>query len=420
MADSTTVRLAVEGTWRAESARVIGRIARLVGDVGLAEDIVHDTLVAALERWPSVGVPANPGAWLTAAAKQRAIDLLRRQDRLADKYAEVGRALARAPDLSHLELDRVVDDRVDDDVLGLMLLACHPVLTPDAQVALTLKVVAGLSTGEIARAYLVPEATAAQRIVRAKRTLSASGARFEVPSRQEVETRLEPVLDVLLLVYNEGYTATSGDDWMRPALCDEAIRLATTLADLVPDAPEVHGLLALMHLQSSRQTARTDPDGEPVLLLDQDRAQWDGARIAAGLAALERAERLGPPGPLTLQAAIAACHARAADVADTDWARMAELYRTLCTIDPSPVAELNRAVAVSHAGGPDAALPLVEALLDEPLLRSYAWLPAVHADLLERVGRRAEAHDAFLRAAQLTANGRDHDLLIRRARACAQ
>ncbi len=407
---------AIHAVWRIESARLIAGLARWVRDVGLAEDLAHDALVAALERWPESGVPENPGAWLMATAKHRAIDLLRRGRRLERAHEELGRELEAEGESAAPDLDAALDDGVGDDLLRLVLVACHPVLSPEARVALTLRLLGGLTTEEIARAFLVPEATVAQRIVRAKRTLAGAHVRFEVPRGAELEAHVASVLEVVYLVFNEGYSATAGDDWTRPALCEDALRLGRILAELVPGAPEVHGLVALMELQASRLRARTGPSGTPVLLLDQDRARWDPLLIRRGLAALARAEALGgAPGPYTLQAEIAACHARARTPEETDLGRIAALYGELARALPSPVVELNRAVAVSMAVGPAAGLALVEPLTGEPSLARYHLLPAVRGDLLAKLGRHREARTELERAASLTRNARERALLLERA-----
>ena len=403
---------AVEAVWRIESARLIAGLARLVRDVGLAEDLAQDALVAALEQWPESGVPDNPGAWLMATAKHRAIDRIRHGAMAERKHAELARGLSEAeePDLA-----AQADDDIGDDLLSLIFTACHTVLSTDARIALTLRLVGALTTAEIARAFLASEATVAQRIVRAKRTLAEARVPFEVPAGAEREARLSSVLEVIYVIFNEGYSATAGEDWVRPALCEDALRLGRILAELMPGEPEVHGLVALMEIQASRLRARVGPDGEPVLLLDQDRARWDWMLIARGLAALARAERLGGAlGPYGLQAAIAACHARARVPEDTDWVRIAALYDGLAALNPSPVIELNRAVAVGMAFGPAAGLELVDALTGEPVLRQYHLLPAVRGDLLEKLGRRDEAVAEFHRAASLTSNQRERALLIRR------
>ncbi len=416
---ATTAHRAIDAVWRIESARLIAGLARMVGDVGVAEDLAQDALVAALERWPESGVPDNPGAWLMATAKHRAIDLLRRKSRLERKHQELGyelEARQAAPDL-----DAAIDDQVGDDLLRLVFMACHPVLSTEARVALTLRLLGGLTTEEIARAFLVSVPTIAQRIVRAKRTLAEAGVPFEVPRGPELAARLSSVLEVVYLVFNEGYSATAGDDWIRPALCEDALRLGRILAELAPDEPEVHGLVALMEIQASRSKARIGPSGEPILLLDQDRARWDQLLIRRGLAALERAERLGGAlGPYALQAAIAACHARARTAAETDWARIRALYDALARLAPSPVVELNRAVAVAMAAGPAAGLEIVDALTSERALGGYHLLPAVRADLLAKLGRLDEARAELERAAQLTRNTRERTLLLERAAAWAR
>jgi RNA polymerase sigma factor (sigma-70 family) len=404
---------AVDAVWRIESARLIAGLARMVRDVGLAEDLAQDALVAALEQWPQSGVPDNPGAWLMATAKHRAIDRLRRAQVLERKHEELGRELQT---FSERDLDAELDDDIGDDLLSLMFVACHPVLSTDARVALTLRLVGALTTAEIARAFLAPEATVAQRIVRAKRTLAEARVPFEVPTGAERAARLASVFEVVYIIFNEGYTATAGDDWMRPGLCEDALRLGRILAGLAPREPEVHGLVALMEIQASRSRARTGPSGEPVLLLEQDRARWDRVLIRRGLAGLERVAELGGAlGPYALQAAIAACHARSRTPEETDWERIAALYDALAQLAPSPVVELNRAVAISRAFGPAAGLELVDDLLQEPALRSYHLLPAVRGDLLEQLGRGEEAHAEFERAAGLTQNGRERAVLRERA-----
>jgi RNA polymerase sigma factor (sigma-70 family) len=415
---ATDAHRAIDAVWRIESARLIAGLARIVRDVGLAEDLAHDALVAALEQWPESGVPDNPGAWLMATAKHRAIDRLRRSKVLERKHEEIGRELEIEQELAVSDFQIPVDEHVGDDLLRLMFTACHPVLSSEARVALTLRLLGGLTTPEIARAFLVGESTVAQRIVRAKRTLAEAGVPFEVPSGDELADRLASVLEVIYIVFNEGYTATAGDDWMRPALCDEALRLGRILAELAPKEPEVHGLVALMEIQASRSRARVGPGGEPVLLLDQDRARWDWVLVGRGLAALERAERLGGAvGPYALQAAIAACHARARVPEQTDWPRIAALYGTLGRLMPSPVVELNRAVAVAMASGPAAGLAIADGLTAEPALKTYHLLPAVRGDLLEKLGRPAEARVEFERAAALTQNGRERAVLLERAAA---
>ena len=411
----------IDAVWRMESARVIAGLVRIVRDVGLAEELAQDALVAALEKWPEDGVPDNPGAWLMTTARNRAIDRLRHLKLREEKHLQVAWELEQMQEEAARRHEQLLDDAVGDDVLRLMFIACHPVLPQESRVALTLRLLGGLETGEIARAFLANEATVAQRIVRAKRTLAEAGVPFEIPRREELPERLAAVLGVIYLVFNEGYAATAGDDWIRPALCEEAMRLGRVLAGLMPHEAEVHGLVALMELQASRLHARTTPDGRPVLLMDQDRSRWDRLLIGRGLAALERAERLAdPPGPYTLQAAIAACHARALTAAETDWARIVALYDALLRCLPSPVVALNRAVAVSMAAGPEAALPLVDALLDEPKLSSYHPLPSVRGDLLFRLGRYAEARAEFERAAGLTANARERELLVARAARCLE
>jgi RNA polymerase sigma-70 factor (ECF subfamily) len=415
---ANTTHRAIEAVWRIESARLIAALARIVRDVGLAEELAQDALVAALEQWPESGVPEKPGAWLMATAKHRAIDLLRRGKRLERKHEELGHELAARLELAEPDLVAAIDDPVGDDLLRLVFISCHPVLSTEARVALTLRLLAGLTTEEIARAFLVPEATVAQRIVRAKRTLAAARVPFEVPRGEELAARLASVLEVVYLVFNEGYAATAGDDWLRPALCEEALRLGRILAELAPREPEVHGLVALMEIQASRAGARIGPAGEPVLLLDQDRARWDHVLVHRGLAALERAEKLGGAfGPYALQAAIAACHARARTPAETDWARIAALYDALAQLAPSPVVELNRAVAIAMAFGPAAGLALVDELVSEPLLEDYHLLPSVRGDLLAKLGRLDEARAELERAASLARNARERELLLGRAAA---
>jgi len=412
---------AINAVWRIESARLIAGLARMVRDVGVAEDLAQEALLAALERWPESGIPDNPGAWLMATAKHRAIDLLRRSKLLERKHEELGREIEAQQEMAAPDLDAAIDANIGDDLLRLVFISCHPVLSTEARVALTLRLLGGLTTEEIARAFLVPEPTVAQRIVRAKRTLAEKRAPFEVPRGAELAARLSSVLEVIYLVFNEGYSATAGDDWMRPALCGDALRLGRILAELVPREPEVHGLVALMEIQASRSRARTGPSGEPVLLLDQDRARWDHVLVRRGLVALERAEALGgAQGPYALQAAIAACHARARTPAETDWARIAELYEALARLTPSPVVELNRAVAVAMAFGPAAGLELVDALTAEPALRGYHLLPSVRGDLLAKLGRFDEARAECARAASLTRNARERELLLERAAAYAR
>lgn len=408
----------VEAVWRIEAAKVIARLSRLVGDVGLAEELAQDALVAALEQWPATGVPRNPGAWLTAVGKRRAVDHLRRQERFARKLAELGRD---SPTDVDVDFDAGLDDRIEDDLLRLVFTACHPVLSVDARVALTLRLVGGLTTDEIARAYLAPKPTIAQRIVRAKRTLTEARVAFELPPPDQLDDRVGSVLEVVYLIFNEGYAATAGQDWVRPELCQDALRLGRSLAELLPDVSEVHGLVALMEIQTSRLRARVDAAGRPVLLLDQNRARWDRLLIRRGLAALRRAEALGGAlGPYALQAAIAACHARAPTAADTEWERMAALYDALAQLAPSPVVELNRAVALAFAFGPEAGLEIVDALLDEPALASYHLLPSVRGDLLARLGRHTQARAEFERAASLAGNEPERRLLLERAAAAAR
>jgi RNA polymerase sigma-70 factor (ECF subfamily) len=410
--------LAIDAVWRIESARLIAGLARIVGDVGVAEDLAQDALVAALERWPESGVPDNPGAWLMATAKHRAIDFLRRRTRLDRKHEQLGYELKAQQELAVPDLDAAIDDHVGDDLLRLMFTACHPILSTEARAALTLRLLGGLTTEEIARAFLVPAPTVAQRIVRAKRALAEAGVPFEVPRGADLTARLSSVLEVVYLIFNEGYAATAGDDWLRPALCEDALRLGRILAELDPEEPEVHGLVALMEIQASRSRARVGPSGEPILLLDQNRGRWDQLLIHRGLAALERAEKLGGAnGPYALQAAIAACHARARTAAETDWQRIAALYDALLVIVPSPVVELNRAVAVGMAFGPAAGLELVDRLTSAAPLKSYHLLPAVRGDLLDKLGRFEEARAEFERAASLTQNARERRLLLDRAAA---
>ena len=417
---ATNAHAAIDAVWRIESAKLIAGLTRIVGDVGLAEDLAQDALLAALERWPEAGVPDNPGAWLMATAKHRAIDQLRRRTMLERKHEELGYELEAQQEKAVPDLDAAIDDHVGDDLLRLMFISCHPVLSTEAQVALTLRLLGGLTTDEIARAFLVPEATVAQRIVRAKRTLSDAHIPFEVPRRDQLDERLSSVLNVIYLIFNEGYTATAGDDWLRPALCEDALRLGRILAELAPDEPEVHGLVALMELQASRTRARVGPKGEPILLLDQNRARWDRLLISRGLAALARAEQLGGAlGVYALQAAIAACHARARTSDETDWARIVRLYDALKQLVPTPVIELNRAVAVSMASGPAAGLELVDRLTTEPSLKSYHLLPSVRGDFLKKLGRLNEARSEFERAAAMTRNERERSLLLERAAECA-
>jgi RNA polymerase sigma factor (sigma-70 family) len=413
MSASDTHR-AIEAVWRIESARLIAGVARVVRDVGIAEELAQDALVAALEQWPASGIPNNPGAWLMTTAKRRAIDLVRRHARFEQRQDALGRDFADRQDGTAAEFDAVEED-VSDDLLRLIFTACHPVLSAEARVALTLRLLGGLTTAEIARAFLTSEPTVAQRIVRAKRTLAEARVPYEVPSGPELRTRLGSVLEVIYLVFNEGYSATAGDDWMRPALCEDALRLGRVLAGLMPQEAEVHGLVALMEIQASRMRARTDAAGNPVLLLDQNRARWDHLLIERGLAALARAEALGPRGPYTLQAALAACHGRARTAEETDWPRIVSIYDELASIAPSAVVALNRAVAVGMAAGPAAGLGAVDALVDAPSLRGYHLLPAVRGDLLLKLGRREEARAEFERAAALTRNDRERALLLARA-----
>jgi RNA polymerase sigma factor (sigma-70 family) len=416
---ATDINRAIEAVWRIESAKLIAGLTRMVRDVGIAEDLAQDALVAALERWPQTGVPDNPGAWLMGTAKHRAIDFLRRGSRIDKKHDEIGYELEAEQERAVPDLDAQIDDHVGDDLLRLVFIACHPVLATESRVALTLRLLGGLTTDEIARAFLVPEATVAQRIVRAKRTLREAQIPFEVPRGPELAARLGSVLEVVYLIFNEGYTATAGDDWMRPAMCEEALRLGRILAELAPQEAEVHGLVSLMEIQASRLRARTGPSGEPVRLYDQDRARWDQVLVRRGLAALERGESLGGAlGPYGLQAAIAACHARARVADETDWRRIAELYDALVQVVPSPVVQLNRAVALSMAFGPAAGLEVVDQLSAEPTLKNYHLLPTVRGDLLEKLGRLGEAGAEFTRAASLTRNARERALLLERAQAC--
>ena len=417
---TNTTHRAIEAVWRIESAKVIAGVARMVRDVGLAEELAQDALVAALESWPTSGVPDNPGAWLMTTAKRRALDHLRRNKLLERKHQELSRELDAQHEIGAADFNDAVDaalnDDVGDDLLRLIFTACHPVLSSEARAALTLRLIGGLTTDEIARAFLVAEPTIAQRIVRAKRTLAAARVPFEVPRAQELDSRLISVLEVIYLIFNEGYAATAGDDWVRPALCEEALRLGRILAELTPTAPEVHGLVALMEIQASRLHARTAASGEPILLLDQNRAHWDQLLIRRGFAALERAEALGGMyGPYALQAAIAACHARAPIAAETDWARIAALYDALAQLAPSPIVELNRAVAIAMAFGPAAGLELVDSLISEQSLKNYHLLPSVRGDLLAKLGRFAEAREEFKHAATLTRNAREREFLLRRA-----
>ena len=417
---ATDTHRAIDAVWRIESARIIAGLARIVRDVGLAEELAQDALVAALQQWPESGIPDNPGAWLMATAKHRAIDMFRRNKRLERKHEELGRELQAQQEMAVTDFDVALDDDIGDDLLRLVFISCHPVLSTEARVALTLRLLGGLTTEEIARAFLVPEPTIAQRIVRAKRTLAEAHVPFEVPRGGELAARLSSVLEVIYLVFNEGYSATSGGDWMRPALCEDALRLGRILAELASQEPEVHGLVALMEIQASRSRARVNSSGEPILLLDQNRGQWDHLLIRRGLVALDRAEKLGGMrGAYALQAAIAACHARAVTPEETDWARIVALYETLAQLAPSPVVDLNRAVAVAMALGPAAGLELVDRLTAEPSLRDYHLLPSVRGDLLKKLGRFEEARAEFERAAALARNTRERELLLDRARACA-
>jgi RNA polymerase sigma factor (sigma-70 family) len=410
----------IDAVWRIESARLIAGLARIVRDVGLAEELAQDSLVIALERWPESGIPDNPGAWLMATAKHRAIDLFRRNKLLEHKREELGRELKSQQDMAMANSDIPEDHEIGDDLLRLVFVSCHPVLSTEARVALTLRLLGGLTTQEIARAFLVPEPTVAQRIVRAKRTLTEARVPFEVPRGQDLAARLSSVLEVIYLIFNEGYSATAGEDWMRPALCEDALRLGRILAELAPQEAEVHGLVALMEIQASRLHARTGPRGEPILLLDQDRTRWDQLLIRRGLAALERAEKLGGAlGPYGLQAAIATCHAQTRIAAETDWHRIAALYDALVQLTPSPVVELNRAVAVAMAFGPSAGLELIDTLTSEPSLKAYHLLPSVRGDFLFKLGRFTEAQAEFQRAATLTQNAREREFLLNRAAECS-
>jgi len=422
--ETAATHRAIDAVWRIESARIIAALARIVRDVGLAEELAQDALVAALEQWPGSGVPDNPGAWLMATAKHRALDHFRRSKLLERKHEELGRELNSQQESAvanfEAEFDAANEQNFGDDLLRLLFISCHPVLSTEARVALTLRLLGGLTTQEIARAFLVPEPTIAQRIVRAKRTLTDARVPFEVPRGTELAARLSSVLEVLYLIFNEGYSATAGEDWMRPTLIEDAQRLGRILAGLAPDEPEVHGLVALMEIQASRTHARTNSAGEPILLADQDRTRWDHALIRHGLAELQRAERLnGARSPYALQAAIAACHARANTAEQTDWPRIATLYASLGQLMPSPIVELNRAVAVSMAFGPQAGLDIVDSLTSDPALKSYHLLPAVRADLLKKLGRLSEAQAEFARAASLAQNSRERTLLLTRAASCA-
>ena len=417
---ATNTHNAIDAVWRIESARIIAGLARIVRDVGLAEELAQDALVAALQQWPESGIPDNPGAWLMATAKHRAIDMFRRNKRLERKHEELGRELQAQQEMAVPDFNAALDDDIGDDLLRLVFISCHPILSTEARVALTLRLLGGLTTEEIARAFLAPEPTVAQRIVRAKRTLSEARVPFEVPRGPDLAARLSSVLEVIYLIFNEGYAATAGEDWMRPALCEDALRLGRILAELVPNEPEVHGLVALMEIQASRAGARIGPSGEPILLLDQDRSRWDQLLIRRGLAALDRAETLGGArGPYALQAAIAACHARARMPTETDWPRIVAFYDELAQLTPSPIVELNRAVALAMAFGPAAGLELIDTLTSEPSLKAYHLLPSVRGDFLFKLGRLAEAQAEFERAASLTRNVRERELLLDRAQACA-
>ena len=418
-ASTSDIQRTIAAVWRIESARLIAGLARIVRDVGLAEELAQDALVLALERWPESGVPDNPGAWLMATAKNRGIDVLRRNKRVSQKHEQLGQQIDAERALSAPDLEAALDDDVGDDLLRLVFTSCHPVLSAEARVALTLRLLGGLTTDEIARAFLVPESTIAQRIVRAKRTLADAAVPFEVPRAGELSARLASVLEVVYLIFNEGYSATAGDDWMRPALCEDALRLGRILAELVPREPEVHGLVALMEIQASRARARVGSDGQPVLLLEQNRARWDQLLISRGFAALARASKLSAtPGQYVLQGELAACHARARRPEDTDWVRIAKLYAELAALVSSPVVELNRAVALAMAFGPAAGLALVDQLVADGALASYHLLPSVRGDLLEKLGRHAEARVEFERAAALTRNAREQTLLLQRAERC--
>jgi RNA polymerase sigma-70 factor, ECF subfamily len=417
---STNTHHAIEAVWRIESARIIAGLTRIVRDVGLAEELAQDALLSALLQWPESGIPDNPGAWLMATAKHRAIDMFRRNKRLQRKHEELGRELQSQQETAVPDFDSALDDDIGDDLLRLVFISCHPVLSTDSRVALTLRLLGGLTTDEIARAFLVPEPTVAQRIVRAKRTLADEQVPFEVPRGPDLAARLSSVLEVIYLVFNEGYSATAGDDWMRPALCEEALRLGRILAELAPQEPEVHGLVALMEIQASRSKARVGPSGEPILLLDQNRSYWDHLLIRRGLTALQRAEELGgAPGPYMLQAAIAACHARAHTAAETDWQRIVTLYDALAKVTPSPIVELNRAVALAMTFGPARGLELIDTLASEPSLKTYHLLPSVRGDFLFKLGRFAEAQAEFARAASLTRNAREREFLLDRVQACS-
>ncbi|MGD9739149.1 MAG: RNA polymerase sigma factor [Bauldia sp.] len=415
---ASNIHRTVEAVWRMDAPKVIAGLARMLRDVGLAEELAQDALVAALEKWPATGVPDRPGAWLTATAKNRALDRLRRRELLDRSHAEIARGMDDDQEAAVTALEEAMDDDVGDDLLRLIFTACHPVLSRESRAALTLRMLGGLTTDEIARAFLAPEPTIAQRIVRAKRTLSEAGVEFELPRGADRAQRLGSVLEVIYLIFNEGYSATAGSDWMRPQLCEEALRVGRVLAELAPQEPEVHGLVALMEIQASRAAARTKPNGDPILLLEQDRSRWDQLLIRRGLAALKRAEALGGAvGPYALQGAIAACHARARIAEDTDWRRIAKLYEALRELTPSPIIDLNRAVAVSMADGPAAGLAIVDRLVDDPMLRAYHLLPAVRGDLLFKLGRMSEAREEFERAASMTRNEREQQVLRDRAAA---
>ena len=419
MTTGSEVNRTIDAIWRIESPRLIAGLVRIVRDVGLAEDLAQDALLAALERWPQTGIPDNPGAWLMATAKHRAVDTLRKQTMQQRKEPAISEQLENQFERALPDLDAAIDDQVGDDLLRLVFITCHPILSTEARVALTLRLLGGLTTGEIARAFLVPEATIAQRIVRAKRSLAEARIPFEVPRGTDLAARLSSVLGVIYLIFNEGYSATAGEDWIRPALCDDALRMGRILAGLAPEEPEVHGLVALMEIQASRLAARVSPSGEPILLLDQNRARWDQLLIRRGLAALHRAEQLGGSlGPYALQAAIAACHARARTAEETDWTRIVALYDGLAQLTPSPVVELNRAVAHSMAFGPVEGLAIVDELVSEPSLRNYHLLPSVRGDFLAKLGRFEEARKEFERAASITRNERERKLLLDRAARC--
>jgi RNA polymerase sigma factor (sigma-70 family) len=415
----TAIHRTIDAVWRMESGRIIAGLARMVRDVGVAEELAQDALLVALEKWPETGIPENPGAWLMATAKHRAIDHFRRNKLLERKHEELGRELNKQQDTAVTNFEIADHDDIGDDLLRLIFTACHPVLSPEARVALTLRLLGGLKTEEIARAFLVPESTIAQRIVRAKRSLAEARVPFEVPAAEERANRLASVLEVIYLIFNEGYSATAGSDWLRPALCEDALRLGRILAGLAPNEPEVHGLVALMEIQASRSKARVGRNGEPVLLMEQDRSRWDQLLIRRGLKALHKAERLGSKGSYALQAAIAACHGRSRSPEETDWAKIVELYDELAKILPSPVVELNRAVAVAMARGPAAGLEIVNVLSSEPSLRNYHLLPSVRGDLLKKLGRLSEACAEFERAASMTQNARERELLLSRAQECA-